>query len=44
MMSPKPLSLNRCARRTLCVALGAAYALSAHAAKDLTSLSLEKVL
>lgn len=43
-MSPKPLSLDRCARRTLCVALGAAYAVSAHAATDLTALSLEQLL
>ena len=43
-MSPKPLSLDRCARRTLCVALGAAYAVGAHAATDLTALSLEQLL
>lgn len=43
-MSPKPLSRNRHAPRTLCLALAAAFAATAHAATDLTALSLEQLL
>ena len=43
-MSPKPLSRNRHAPRTLCLALTAAFAATAHAATDLTALSLEQLL
>jgi iron complex outermembrane receptor protein len=43
-MAPKPLSRNRLARRTLCVALATAFAATAHAATDLTALSLEQLL
>jgi outer membrane receptor protein involved in Fe transport len=43
-MSPKPLPHDRWARRMLCAALGAAFAVTAHAATDLTALSLEQLL